>query len=693
MTIQNPLLEKTSLPNFQTIQLEDLQPAVESALQQHQKALQEILDQTPNNFTWDSLIPQLEMINDDLDNVWSVVNHLNAVNNSPSLRKIYSSCLPLVTEYFSELGLNTHLYKAIEQVATNKEVKQLRPEQRKILANELRDFRLAGVDLGAKEKKQLLRLQQRLSKLCNKFANNVLDATQHWSICLTKSEITGIPENALKTAKAAATKKNKPGWLFTLDYPSYAAVITYAESRQLRQEIYTAFSTIASDQGPNANKWDNSKIITEILQTRQQIATLVYFNNYAEFSLVTKMAKQPQKVLDFIANLVSQTTPAAKHELQELSEFAMAQDDVHRLQPWDIAYYSEKLRQHKYTISQEELRPYFPIDHVLNGMFEITSRLFGITVKEATKQVTTWYPEVRFFEAYNLNKQLIGGFYLDLYTRPSKRSGAWMDNCRNRRNLENNIPLSKLADSEKLINPIAYIICNFNPANADEPAILTHNDVETLFHEFGHCLQHIATTVDYPSIAGINGIPWDAVELCSQFMEYWCWDETVLKLISQHYQTKEVLPDTLIQQLRKAKNFQAGLGMLRQLELSLFDLRIHLEFDTQKPNQVQKILNEIRSQISVLPVATFNRMQNSFLHIFAGSYAAGYYSYKWAEVLAADAFTNFQENGLFNKEIGRAFLHTFLEQGGAIDPLELFQKFCGREPDSTSLLKQCGIEV
>lgn len=668
-----------ALPHFSKFEPALIETNLEAVLNNNLQEVEHLL-QSAKPYTWDSLMRPLELMDERLNSMWSIVQHLHAVLDSKALRAAYNACLPKLSAYATQMSHNQKLYAAVLEIAASPDYQQLNPMQRQVIQNDIRDFKLAGVALEEKAKQRFADLQTALAQATSKFEENLLDATQGWSKLVTdESELQGLSANAKEIALEAARQQNLSGWLFTLDFPSYQAVITYADSSKLREEIYRAYVTRASDQGPNAGKWDNSDIMFEVLSIRQEMASLLGFKNFSQYSLAKKMAKTEEEVLDFLNSLAEKSLPKARQEFAELTAFAKQKYGISELAPWDIAYYSEKLCVKQHAISQEELRPYFPADQVLAGMFTVIERLYAMQVKEM-KDVGVWHKDVRFFQIFDSENNLRGMFYLDMYARPHKRGGAWMDDCRVRMIQENG----------KLQFPIAYLTCNFNPPSASTPALLTHDDVLTLFHEFGHGLHHMLTQVDYAAVSGINGVLWDAVELPSQFMENWCWQEEVLQLISKHYQSGEPLPKEMIAKLHAAKNFQAGMQMVRQLEFSIYDFRLHSEFNKDK-TQIQTVLDSVRKKLSVVPILPINRFQHSFSHIFAGSYAAGYYSYKWAEVLSSDAFSKFEENGIFDRETGEQFLHEILEKGGAEPPMTLYVNFRGREPRIDALLRHSGI--
>jgi len=676
--MNNPLLQLTDLPSFSLIKPEHVEPAIDQILADNRAGIERLLAATDNN-TWDNLVAPLEDLEDRLNRAWSPVSHMIAVVNSEALREAHNACLPKLSQYATELGQNARLYAAFQHVAQDT---QLNTSQRKAVDNALRDFRLAGVDLPEEQKQRYMAIQQRLSTLTAKFAENVLDATQAWSKHIESEDaLTGLPLSAIAMTRQTAEQKDLQGWLLTLEFPSYFAVMSYADNRELREEMYHAHATRASDQGPHAGKFDNGPLMEEILALRHELANLLGFENYAERSLATKMAPSTDKVIAFLSDLADRSLGMAREEQKELAAFARELHGIDVLQPWDITYYTEKLRQHRYALSQEDLKPYFPEPRVVSGLFEVVKRLYGLQIDEL-QDVDIWHPSVRVFEIRDRHDELRGSFYLDLYARENKRGGAWMDEC-----------LSRRATREGVQLPVAYLTCNFTPPIGDDPALLTHNEVITLFHEFGHGLHQMLTQVDVLAVSGISGVPWDAVELPSQFLENWCWEREAVNLIAAHYQSGEPLPEALYSRMMAAKNFHAGMQMVRQLEFSLFDFRLHRDYDPALGARVQEILDAVRAEVAVIKPPEYHRFQHSFSHIFAGGYAAGYYSYKWAEVLSSDAFARFEETGIFNRDTGLAFLEAVLEQGGARDPMDLFVEFRGREPEIDALLRHSGISA
>ncbi|MFM4936709.1 oligopeptidase A [Aeromonas veronii] len=678
--MNNPLLTMDSLPPFSQIKPEQVQPAVIQAIADCKQKISDVLAQRDPH-TWDSLIAPLEEVNDRLSRIWSPVSHLNSVLNSEALREAHDACLPLLSEFQTYVGQHEGLYQAYLALSQSDDFPLLSGAQRKEIQNTLRDFRLSGIGLPAEAQQRYGEIQARLSELASRFSNNVLDATQGWhKLVADEAELAGLPDSVRAAARQMAELKGKEGWLFTLDIPSYLPVMMYADNRELRAEMYEAFTTRASDQGPNAGKWDNSVIMSELLTLRRELAQLLGFANYAELSLATKMADKTEQVVSFLTDLAAKSLPQGKAELEEIRAFAAEQHGQSELAAWDLAYYAEKLKQHKFSISDEQLRPYFPASKVVKGLFEVVKRVFGMKVRERLG-IDTWHPDVRFYDIFDADDELRGSFYLDLYAREHKQGGAWMDVCLGRRYRQDG----------SLQKPVAYLTCNFNGPVDGKPALFTHNEVVTLFHEFGHGIHHMLTRIDVAGVAGINGVAWDAVELPSQFLENWCWESEALAFISGHYETGEPLPADLLEKMLTARNFQAAMQMLRQLEFALFDFRLHQEFDPANPAQLPALLDEVRSQVAVMTPPAFNRFQHSFSHIFAGGYAAGYYSYKWAEVLSADAFSRFEEEGIFNPATGQSFLKNILEKGGSKEPMELFRAFRGREPKVDALLRHSGI--
>jgi oligopeptidase A len=659
------------LPNFSAIKIDQIESTIRSLLDENRSKLAALLDAGAN--TWDTLIVPLEEMQHRLARTWSPVGHMNGVVNSDDLRGAYNACLPLLTAWHTDLAQNDRLYQAYETIS-KKEGPKLSAGQRKLLENALRDFRLAGVALPAELKDRFKALMEQLATLQSKFDENVLDATNAWSKHVEdETELAGLPTPIIERARQAAESRQMKGWYFTLDAPNYQAVLMHADSEALRREFYSAWVTRGSEHGLEPQKWDNSDLMAQILKARTELAALVGFENYAEYSLATKMATSVAEVRTFLEQLAVKARPVAEAEFAQLQAFA-----GRTLNAWDVAYYGERLKRERFRLSEEELRPYFPLDKVLAGMFQVAERLYNVRIVQR-QGVDVYHADAKFYDILNADGSQRGGFFVDLYSRSKKRGGAWMDECVGRK---------RLGDSAAL--PVAYLVCNFMPPSGNKPSLLTHSEVVTLFHEFGHGLHHMLTRVDYPSIAGINGVAWDAVELPSQFMENFAWRPEVLPLISGHVETGAPLPEQELERLLGTRTFQAGLQTVRQLEFALFDLRIHSE----KPEAaagIMRILDDVRSRVAVITPPEFNRFAHSFQHIFSGGYAAGYYSYKWAEVLAADAFSAFEEEGIFNDNVSRRFLNSILEQGGGRDAMDAFVEFRGRKPRIEPLLKQLGL--
>jgi len=669
----------SGLPPFSKIKPEHVESAIDEMLEKSRQQVQALLNEN-EKYSWDNLIKPLEKISENISRVWSPVSHMNSVVNSDQLRDAYNACLPKISEYSTELGQNEALFDAYQQIHKSDEFALLDSAQQKIVENEIRDFKLSGVDLEEKKKLRYKEIMQQLSKVTSKFDQNLLDATHGWTKLISdETELEGLPESVKNLAQQNAQNKEQRGWLLTLEFPSYYPVLLYADNRKLREEMYYAYVTRASELGPNAGQWDNTPVMEEVMSLRHEAASLLGFENYAQRSLATKMAQDTKQVLNFLYELVEKSLPVAKQDYADLEKFASEEFGLDKLEAWDVPYISEKLRQHKYSISQEELKPYFPQENVLKGMFDVVNRLYGITITEV-EEVDKWHADVKFFTIKDKENNLRGQFYLDLYAREHKRGGAWMDEC-----------ITRMEMDDVSQAPVAYLTCNFTPPVGDKPALFTHDEVNTLFHEFGHGLHHMLTKVNYPSVAGISGVPWDAVELPSQFMENWCWEKSALDEIAKHYETGEPLPDELYEKMIAAKNFQSGMQMVRQLEFSIFDMLIHMKYIAGGDVGIYDILNDVREKVAVVKATEFNRFAHGFSHIFAGGYAAGYYSYKWAEVLSADAFSRFEDEGVFNQITGQSFLEHVLEKGGSKDPMELFIAFRGREPKIDALLRHSGI--
>lgn len=665
------------LPLFTAITPDQVKPAVEKAIAHCKATIEQVV--ASNQYTYKNVVDNIDEADDVLNNIWSPVSHMNSVVSSDELRKVHDACLPMLSEYGTWVGQHEGLYQAYKSLRDSDEYGQLDEAQRKVIDNTLRDFTLSGVALPAETKKRFADIQARLSELSSTFSNNVMDATMGWTKHVTdEAELAGLPESALEAASQAAHQKDLQGWLFTLDIPSYLPIMLYADNRALREEMYRAYATRASEQGPNAGEWDNTPIIQETLALRSELASLLGFANYAERSIATKMASTTEQVTGFLRDLAAKSKPQAERELAEVRAFAADKHGMEALEAWDVPYYSEKLKQDRYSISDEILRPYFPEHKAISGLFTVVEKLYGLSITEVNN-ADTWHKDVRLFSITDKDGTLRGQFYLDLYARPKKRGGAWMDVCRVRR----------VKASGELQTPVAYLVCNFNGPVGNKPALFTHDEVVTLFHEFGHGIHHMLTQMSVPGVSGISGVPWDAVELPSQFMENWCWQEEALGFISGHYESGEPLPKSLLDKMLAARDFQAAMQMIRQLEFSLFDFLLHME--DGKTADVQGVLNTVREEVSVIQPPSFNRFQTSFGHIFAGGYAAGYYSYKWAEVLSADAFSRFEEEGIFNPQTGADFLHNILEMGGSREPMDLFVAFRGREPEVDALLRHNGI--
>jgi oligopeptidase A len=676
MTASNPLLDFSGLPRYPDFRPELVTPAVDQLLAENRVLIERIAGADIPS-TWRDFVQPLEDANERLHRAWGVVGHLNAVMNSPELREVYNANLPKITQYYTELGQHPGLFAKFKALRAATEFEGLSRAQKKIVENELRDFRLGGAELTPDRKERYKEINDRLSQLSSRFSDNVLDATNSFAHFVTDAgEAAGIPADVLAAAREAAQSDGKPGWKFTLHAPSYLPVMQYAENRVLRELMYRAYVTRASEFGKA--EWDNTALITEVVKLRGEQARLLDFATYAEYSLEPKMAESPRQVLDFLSELAARAKPYAERDLREATDFARAELGLGKLEAWDLAYASEKLRLKRYAFSDQEVKQYFPETRVLPGMFKLVETIYGLTIEPAAAPV--WHPGVRFYAIRDRAGRRVGEFYVDLYARPSKRGGAWMDEAITRR-----------IKAGRVQEPVAYLNCNFSSPVAGKPALFTHEEVNTLFHEFGHGLHHLLTRVDYLGVSGINGVEWDAVELPSQFMENFCWEWDVLRPMTAHVDTGEPLPRALFDKMLAAKNFQSGMQTVRQLEFALFDLHLHHDFDPEGKKSALDLLDEVRARVAVVRPPAYNRFPHNFSHIFAGGYAAGYYSYKWAEVLSADAYSLFEENGVLDPKTGQRFWDEILGVGGSRPALESFVAFRGREPKMDALLRHNGM--
>ncbi len=671
----NPLIACTGLPKFELIHAEHVTPAIDSLLEQNALLIKKLLN-TTDVPTWSSFVVPMEDANELLSCAWGPISHLNSVMNSDALREAYNLNLPKITQYYAEMAQNLALYDKFTQLKQSPDYMLLSPAQKRVIENELRDFKLGGAELSDAQKPRFLEIQERQSKLASQFEENLLDATNAYSLVITDINLLhGLPDDVLQAAAELAAKDELVGWKFTLHAPSYMPIMQYAENRDLREQLYKAYVTRASEFG--SAQWDNTALIAEIVALRHEEAEMLGFGDYAELSLATKMAESSAQVVTFLMSLAQRARPSAEADLAELRRYAQTTLGIADLQSWDVSFASEKLRLEKYVFSDQELKQYFPEYQVLQGLFSLIHTLYGLTVMPGHAQV--WHPDVRFFDIKDQYGKLIGQFYLDLYAREHKRGGAWMDNALTRRRKDSHIQ-----------TPVAYLTCNFSAPVGGNPALFTHDEVITLFHEFGHGLHHLLTQVEELGVSGINGVEWDAVELPSQFMENFCWEWDVLRKMTRHVDTGEPLPRTLFDKMLAAKNFQSGLQTLRQVEFSIFDLRLHSGVDMRNTSALQ-VLNDVRKHVAVMTPPDYNRFPNNFSHIFAGGYAAGYYSYKWAEVLSADAYSLFEEHGVLSAEIGQQFWNEVLAVGGSRPALESFVAFRGREPNVDALLRHHGM--
>jgi oligopeptidase A len=672
----NPLLDFSGLPRFSEFQADQVTPALDRLLAENRQLIDSLAaDSRPP--AWNDFVAPLDDANERLRRAWGQVAHMNAVMNSAALRETYNANLPRITEYFTGLSQNESLFRKYKALRASAEFEALTRAQKKVIDNELRDFRLGGAELPPPQKLRFRQVAERLAELSSKFNDNVLDATNAFSLIVEeRSSLSGLPEDALEAARQAATESGKQGWKFTLHMPSYLPVMQYADDRGLREKMYRAYATRASEFG--APEWDNSAVIGEILKLRREMARLLGFDSFAQLSLQPKMAESPQQVLAFLEQLGARARPFAERDLAELKLFAAQELGLKVLEPWDVGYASEKLRVARYAFSDQEVKQYFPEDKVLTGMFRVVERLYGLAIEQ--DDAPRWHDDVRFFSIWNQNHELVGQFYLDLYARPSKRGGAWMDDAITRRR-----------KGGRIQTPVAYLNCNFTAPLGGKPALFTHDEVITLFHEFGHGLHHLLTQVEVAGVSGINGVEWDAVELPSQFMENFCWEWEVLREMTRHVETGAALPRALFDRMTAAKNFQSGMQTVRQLEFALFDMHLHHDFEPDGSRSMLALLDEIRRRVAVIRPPAYNRFPHAFSHIFGGGYAAGYYSYKWAEVLSADAYSLFEENGVLDPQVGDRFRNEILAAGGSRPALESFIAFRGREPRIDALLRHNGM--
>jgi len=673
--MMNPVLYRESLPLFDRIKPDHVSPAIESVLNEANTLIHSLKEMNAPT-SWNNFVEPIEIISEKISRAWGQIEHLNAVVNSDSLRKAYNDNLIKLTEFYTNLSQDESLYKKYQSLKDSEVFKSLTPSQKRIIDNVLREFKLGGAELNETDKKRFKVIQEKLAKLSTQFEENILDATNEFSIFVDHlDELIGIPEENIKKAHAEAKEDKKEGYKFTLHFPSYLPVMQYADNRTLREKLYHAYATRASELA--SPKFDNTNLIEEILSLRYESSQLLGFKHFTEMSLVTKMAKSSEEVITFLMDLANKAKPFALKDMDELKSFAKTLK-IEKLEAWDIAYVSEKLRQAKYSFSENEVKQYFPEHRVLKGLFKVVETIFKLKIIKS--DAPTWHKDVSFYSIKNENDELIGQFYFDLYARNHKRGGAWMDEA-----------ISRYKNSLGSSHPVAFLTCNFSSPSENKPALFSHDDVITLFHEFGHGLHHMLTKVDDYSISGIKGVEWDAVELPSQFMENFCWEWDVVKHMTEHVDNKNTLPKSLFDKMIEAKNFQSGMQTLRQIEFSLFDIRLHTEYSDQNKINPLKLLETIRDEIAVVRPPSWNRFPNSFSHIFAGGYAAGYYSYKWAEVLASDAFSLFEEEGILSSHAGQKFQNEVLSQGGSRPAMESFIAFRGREPTVDALLRHSGM--
>jgi oligopeptidase A len=667
-----------NFPEFSSIDLDGAPRHLQALLKQSQDQLDELAEITNPN--WDNLIYPIDVLSDKIQRFFSPISHLNSVMSDEQIRSAYGECLPMLSRYNTEFGQNRALYQRVSQLRDGAEFQALSSAQQKCVEDLLLSFRLGGVALEGSDRERYKEIAAQLSKLKTDFQNNLLDASNAWRLNLPNADrLQGLPDNSLALAEQTASQADEQGYTLTLEFPSFHAVMTFATDRELRREIYTAYMTRASTLGPHDAKYDNTRILEDIIRLRTEKAHLLGFDSYADYSVESKMVENPQQVVDFLEELNNAAHEPALAEMQQVREIAKQLDNIDDFKEWDVAFYSNKLKKQLFDFSEEDLKPYFPASVTVPGMFAVIGKLFGLSITQVA-DADVWHDDVTLYEIVDADGQQRGAFYLDNYARNNKRGGAWMDVC-----------ASRMAHPDHVQLPVAYLTCNLTPPVGDKPALLTHSEVTTLFHEFGHGLHHMLTQVDHLQISGISGVEWDAVELPSQFLENWCWERESLDMISGHFETGEKIPAELLSRARTARNFQSAMMTARQVEFALFDMLLHRSTDNPDATQIQALLTDIRSRVAVNPMPEFTRFQNGFSHIFAGGYAAGYFSYKWAEVLSCDAFSRFEEEGIFNRETADDFMHSILEMGGSEKAIVLFEKFRGRQPDMQALLRHSGL--
>lgn len=681
MDSRNPLCRSDRpfhLPDFEGIRPEHVLPALDSVLQAYREGVERAVAD-PAAAGWSFVEAEVEW-SDAVERAWSPVSHLKAVADNEELRGVYNEGLKRLTGHANWRQHHRGIYQAYRCLRDSAAFRELDAAQRRIVELELRDFHLEGVDLEPENQQRYHELVMRLSKLSTRFSENLLDATHAWTLHLADpGRLVGLPESELRLLAENAREHGVEGWLVDLGEPSYRAVMTHADDRELRREVYTAYVTRASELGPNAGQWDNAPVIAEMLDLRHRLANLLGFDNWAEYALQRRMARTPSEVLDFLLDLARKARPAARRQFAELEDFARARGAELPLEAWDVAYWSEAFRESELHLSEEELKPYFPLGRMLDALRHVADRLFGIHLV-ADESIATWHPDVRFYWLQDEDGARFAGIFMDLFARKAKRGGAWMDVCLSRRRQDGEVQ-----------RPVAYLTCNFAPPAGDHPCLLTHHDVETLFHEFGHCLHHLLTEIDWPQVNGIANVEWDAVELPSQLMENWTWQEEILSEFAHHYETDLKMPRDLMQRLQRSHHFQKAMLLVRQLEYGICDLRLHLEYDPQQPREPHALVREVRERVAVAPQPVWNRFLNSFSHIFGGGYSAGYYSYLWAEELAADAWERFREEGVLSADAGHALRREILAVGASRPALESFVAFRGREPEPEPLLRSYGL--